>query len=67
MPPPLDYEGAIPELGRTDSVGRASPPADVVRLVYQLDGSRHALYLRQAVGLRRGDERDIGSRGLALM
>jgi hypothetical protein len=37
--------------------------ADVARLVYQLDGSRHAVSLRQAVRLRRADEREIGSGG----
>jgi hypothetical protein len=31
--------------------------ADVARLVYQLDGSRHAVSLRYAVRLRRADER----------
>jgi hypothetical protein len=37
--------------------------ADVARLVYQLDGSRHAVSLRLAVRLRRADEREIGSGG----
>ena len=33
------------------------------RLVCQLDGSRHAVSLGQAVRLRRADEREIGSGG----
>ena len=37
--------------------------ADVARLVFQLDGSRHAVSLRQAVRLRRADEREMGSGG----
>ena len=37
--------------------------ADVVRLVNELDGSRHAVSLRQAVRLRGADEREMGSGG----
>ena len=37
--------------------------ADVARLVYQLDGSRHAVCIRQAVRLRGADEREPGSGG----
>jgi hypothetical protein len=40
---------------------RTSPM--LARLVYQLDGSRHAVSLRQAVRLRRADEREPGSGG----
>jgi len=37
--------------------------ADVARLVYQLDGSRHAVPLRQAAESGDADEREIGSGG----
>jgi|GEM_PF-2958356 len=37
--------------------------ADVACLVYQLDGSRHAVSLRRAVRLRGADERETDSGG----
>jgi hypothetical protein len=61
--------GAPPRGGSRPRHGLRTPRvtvphlADVARLVFQLDGSRHAVSLRQAVRLRRADERETGSGG----
>ena len=61
----LDLGTASVRTPRVDSLNGKTVPhlADVARLVYQLDGSRHAVSLRYAVRLRRADEREIGSGG----
>src|SRR5580658_1675160 len=55
--------GSRPRHGLRTSRVTVPHLADAARLVYQLDGSRHAVSLRQAVRLRRADEREIGSGG----